>query len=210
MRPSSSRLQSAACIALLGACLTCAAHAQGAPPMTQPAIDVRQQLAALLPAARIDDSDLLRALDPPRGTVCRQVAVQWSGPGERTAAATDGRLTLVAAARCREPYDVRASARIGGDGLLVVAVDGGGAMLWWQQIPDIRLVHPSLMPTTGEAQVDRENARLHRVGLRAGAAMFGIEFPADRRIARLIVYESRRDTGARTPISLGSVEVPKP
>jgi hypothetical protein len=171
----------------------------------------RQQLEALLPALRIDDGDLRRALDPPRWMACRRAAIQWTGPREKpAAAATDGSLTFVAESRCREPYDVRASGTIGPRGLVALALDRDGVLLWWKTMPEVRRVHPILMPRTGDAQADRDSARLHREGIRAGQALFDIEFPGDRRIARLAVYEAQRDDAAPAPVLLGSVAVPTP
>lgn len=201
MRRFIAPLRAVACCVALQLAMPSAVEAQAAP---------RQQLEALLPAIRIDDADLRRALDPPRWMTCRRASIRWTGPRERSAAAaTDGSLTFIAESRCREPHDVRASTTIGPHGLVALALDREGALLWWKRMPDIRRVHPTLMLPTGDAQADRDDARLHREGIRAGHALFDLEFPGDRRIARLAVYEAQRDT-APAPVLLGSVEVPTP
>jgi len=187
------------------------AQAQGMATPVAATREIRRQLETLLPALRIDDGDLQRALEPKPWTACRSLGVEWKGP---TAApeseAEDGRLTFVGESRCREPYDVRASARLGADGLVAVATDRHGALIWWRRMPDIRRVQPMLLPRTGDEAADRESKRLHSEGVRVGFSRFGVEIPGDRRIARLSIYEASRAESARLPRVLGGIEVPMP
>ncbi len=192
-------------------CVTCVVHAQGAAPKTATTSEVRQQLEALLPSARVDDSDLQRALNPASWTACRSLSVEWRGPtAPDPGDVNDGNLKFLAELRCREPYDVRASARIGGGGLVTIATDREGALLWWKQMPDIRRVQPALFPSTGDERVDLEDRRLHAEGIRVSFSRFNIEIPGDRRIARVLIYEATRKESARSPILLGSIVVPVP
>lgn len=187
------------------------AQAQGMATPVAATGEIRRQLETLLPALRIDDGDLQRALDPPAWTACRRLTLEWRGPNPRTADATsDGTVSFITAGRCREPYDVRASARIAPGGLVAVATDAEGALRWWRQFPDIRRVTPALFPATGDERADRENRRLHAEGVRAGYALFDLELPGDRKIARLWVFEVPGDASVRSPVQLGRVDVPAP
>jgi hypothetical protein len=195
----------------LGMCVPCVVHAQGALPKIETTAEVRQQLRALLPSVRIDDGDMKRALDPVPWTVCRSISVEWQASNARESGdVNDGSLKFIAESRCREPYDVRASARIGSGGLVTIATDREGGLLWWKQMPDIRRVRPALFPSTGDERVDRENRRLHAQGVRVGFSRFSIDIPGDRRIARVLIYEATRKESARSPILLGSIAVPVP
>lgn len=170
--------------------------------------ELRAQLEALLPAARIDEDDLRRALEPRRWPACRSLAIAWNGPRQRDPqAAADGGLKLIAESRCREPCDLRASLRIGGP-LVAVALDREGAVLWWKRMPDVRRVYPILPPSAGDKPIDREALRLHAEGHRVGHSWFDIELPADRRIARLTLLEAGSGATARAPVVLGTVDLP--
>lgn len=122
----------------------------------------------------------------------------------------DGSLEFVAESRCREPFDLRAPARIGSAGVVAFATDRERRVLWWKQLPDIRRVRPSLMPYTADEGVDRQNQRLHADGVRVGFALFNIEIPGERGISRLWVYEATRREGNLSPVLLGNVAVPAP
>ena len=195
----------------LAMCVPCVVHAQGAPRKIESTAEVRQQFQALLPSVRIDDGEIKRALDPAPWTACRSISVEWRGsnapgPGD----VNDGSLKFIAESRCREPYDIRAPARIGSGGLVTIATDREGGLLWWKQMHDIRRVQPALFPSTGDERVDREDRRLHAQGVRVGFSRFTVEIPGDRRIARVLIYEATRKESARSPILLGSIAVPVP
>lgn len=209
-------LRASAFIVVLGLGVPCIARAQAETAKADAAkadatSAVRQQLQALLPSVRIDDADLRRALDAPAWTVCRSLQVEWRASNARDAIdGNDGSLEFVAESRCREPYDVRPPARIGSSGLMALATDRDGGLLWWKPLRDIRRAHPSLMPSTGDEEADRRNRRLHSDGVRVGYSRFDIGIPGDRRMARLWVFEATRQPDAASPVLLGSVTLPAP